>query len=135
MSRIVRALLLAACAAAATVLAQRPVPTPTPKVGAARAAQPIPGGLPNPYLVEIGTLKQQVTALQQIVNELQAKNGLLEKKIDTLEKGFGKLANHRHSTNLGFTNWLSLSSGSCPTCLIALTPPGQSATQTGPPWP
>lgn len=125
-------LIVVAAAVAATALAQREVPTPKPP----QAAQPIPGGPPNPYLVEIGNLKQRVAALEQIVQALQKENATLGQKTNRAESLAStvrqELQRHTHKMNLGFTTWKTLTGNTCPDCMVAITTPGKAPTNTGP---
>lgn len=76
------------------------MPTPKPQVGP-QTVQPIPGGPPNPYLVEIGDLKQQVASLQQGLKEVQKENGILKTRLGTLDT---QLKKHAHRLYLGAYN-------------------------------
>jgi hypothetical protein len=96
-------------AAAIPVLAeQRSAPTPKPQIGQPAAVQPIPGGPPNPYLVEIGTLKQQLATLDQGLKDLQKENALLKQAIGRLQASLVKtdqqLKTHVHRLHLSAFN-------------------------------
>lgn len=84
----------------------RQMPTPKPQTGP-QTAQPIPGGPANPYLVEIGTLKQQVAALQQGQKALEADNTLLKQKVARTEQVLAQFRNqqieHTHGIGYGLT--------------------------------
>jgi hypothetical protein len=114
----------------------RQAATPKPQSAPPLALQPIPGGPPDPERVEIGTLKQQVTLLQQAVQQLQTENGVLKQKIarlETLGERVVKLESHRHDTGLGFATWKTVQSGACPECMVAFTQPGKTPQYTSPP--
>lgn len=130
------AVIVAAAGIAATAVAQLRQAPPTRPPSVAPAVQPIPGGPPNPYLIEIGTLKQRVAALEQIVQALQKESATLRQKTDRVESLAStvrqELQRHTHPMNLGFTTWKSVNSNSCPDCMVAFTTPGKAPTNTGP---
>lgn len=131
------AVIVAAAAIAATAVAQmRQAPTRPPSLPPL-AAQPIPGAPPNPYLIEIGSLKQQVSALQQSVAALQTKNGQLEAKVGGLQASLLTLKqqfkDHKHELNVGWFTAKTLTSGGCPNCMVAFNVPGKAPSYTGPP--
>lgn len=128
--------IVAALASAPTALGQREATT-LPRPTAPPGAQAIPGGPPNPYLIEIGTLKQQVSALQQSVAALQTKNGQLEAKVSSLQASLltvkQQFKDHKHELNIGWFTVKTLTSGGCPNCMVAFNQPGKAPSYTGPP--
>jgi len=95
------------------------VPAPPP------ASLPMPN-VPNPYLVEIGALKQEVASLQQTTLALEGKVALLEQTLL-------KLSHHRHDTGLGFTTWKTIQAGTCPDCVMPFAQPGKAPQFTSEP--
>jgi hypothetical protein len=98
-------LLLVLMSVGAAVLAQqRAAPTPKPQPNQPAAVQPIPGGPPNPYLLETGQLKQRIAGLEQGLSDMQKENAIFKQAISRLQASLVKtdqqLKTHVHRLHL-----------------------------------
>lgn len=134
--RIRLAVIVAGAAIAATALAQRQAATPPPPP-APPGAQPISGGQPNPYLVEIGTLKQQMAMLQSSVKALEAENKTMSFKLarteELLARTYKSLKAHRHHLGLWFRTKTEFNASPPHQRVAVPIHPGMASADTGPP--